>query len=165
MSSAVERNIGGYPSRWICEIEPARDNSGAVIKFLPQSRYKNVRGLPLHKYGAGPFCEFKIPSGLLSSGVYAIFARSELKYIGRCGDNGLSWRFGSSQYGKIQPRNCFKGGQEPNCRINNLIYQEALKNVVIDLWFFETSMYADVEDELIVRFRPPWNLRPSARAR
>lgn len=153
------RGISDYPFTWVCDIEPARDESGAVLAFFPQSRYENARGIPLHKYGAGPFCEFRVPAGLLSSGVYAIFAGSDLKYIGRCGENGLSWRFGSSQYGKIQPRNCFVGGQEPNCRINNLIYQTASNNISINLWFFDTPDYASVEDELIRCFRPSWNLR------
>jgi hypothetical protein len=159
MSAALDLDIGGYPFKRVCDIEPRRDDGGVVIAFLRQSRYQNIRGVRLHKYGAGPFCEFKVSSAFIpASGVYAIMAASELKYIGQC-VYGLSHRFGSSGYAKIQPRNCFSGGQETNCRINNLIYQTALNNIPIDLWFFETLDYTSVEDKLIRQFKPPWNLR------
>jgi hypothetical protein len=59
MSSANDRDIGGYRFKWVCEIKPTKDGSGTVVTFLPQSRYDNVKGIPLHKYGAGPFCEFR----------------------------------------------------------------------------------------------------------
>lgn len=152
-------DIGGYPFRRVCRIDPIRNSNGAVRCFIPHSLYKNIKGLLLHGYGAGPFCEFKIPRARPpSSGVYAIFAISQMKYIGKCGPRGLYKRF--SEYGKIRPRNCFKpDGPRTTCRINNLIYLEALKNNPIYLWFFATSECGEIEDKLIALFRPPWNLR------
>lgn len=144
-------NIGGYEFEYVCAIEPIKDHHGAVRRFLPQCRYAKKAQLSLHAYGAGPFCEFKITAGLRASGVYALLLVSKIKRIGRCGPRGLSWRFNSG-YGKIQHANCFRGGQEPNCRINNLI-----KNNFLDLWFFPTPKFAEIEVELIGRFSPPWN--------
>jgi hypothetical protein len=37
----------------------------------------------------------------------------------------LSARFNAG-YGNISPKNCFKGGQETNCRVNNLVHSAAL---------------------------------------
>jgi hypothetical protein len=66
--SSNDRDIGSYRFAWVCKIEPTRDDKGVVVAFLPPSRYDNVRGVPLHKYGAGPFCEFRVPSGLKLAG-------------------------------------------------------------------------------------------------
>ena len=160
-----EFDVGGYIFKKVCKIEPIRDDRGVVRSFLPQSRYDNTAQHRLHAYGGGPFCEFKIPNRLSSSGAYAIFVASTMMYIGRCdqarppsAQGGLSRRFNAG-YGKIQPRNCFAGGQQPNCRINNLIYGEATKSNPIELWFFETPKFVEIEDELNARFRPRWNLR------
>jgi hypothetical protein len=60
-------------------------------------------------------------------------------------------------YGNISPRNCFKGGQETNCRINNLIYETAKEGVSISLWFLNTQDHKSVEGELLMDKGPDWN--------
>lgn len=146
--------IGGYIFQKICDIRPERNDSGSVSKFMPQDRYYNKQNLPLNKYGAGPFCKFKIPGNLNSCGVYAIIVNSETKYIGEC--QNLSSRYNMG-YGNISPRNCFIGGQETNCRINNLILSEAKKGSLISLWFLDTEDYKLVEQKLRSSEEPEWN--------
>jgi hypothetical protein len=78
----------------------------------------------------------------------------ELRYVGECAS--LSARFNAG-YGNISPRNCFKGGQETNCRLNNLIYMAATAGGHISLWFFQTADYESVEAFLRTTLDPAWN--------
>ena len=57
----------------------------------------------------------------------------DLRYVGECAN--LSARFNVG-YGNISPKNCFSGGQETNCRLNNLLYEAVL---AISLGFFSPS--------------------------
>ena len=54
--------------------------------------------------------------------------------MGECAN--LSVRFNAG-YGNISPKNCFKGGQETNCRLNNLLYLAAAAGMRIRSGFFE----------------------------
>lgn len=143
-----------FPFLFVCRIDPARNPSGSVAEFLPQSRFRNEWGLPLNRYGAGPFCKFKIPGNLEVSGVYALVAGDGVKYIGEC--ERLSRRYNMG-YGNISPRNCFRGGQETNCRINNLILGAIKSGANLSLWFHETQQHKAVELRLRDKLRPPWN--------
>jgi hypothetical protein len=60
-------------------------------------------------------------------------------------------------YGIISPRNCFKGGQETNCRVNNLVYEAASAGLKISLWFLQTGDYKAVESKLRATMEPEWN--------
>ena len=142
----------------ICKIDPLRDLEGRPVQFMPQSRYRNKKGLALHKYGNGPFCKFDIPNDSNwrgKNGVYIILVNSIPKYVGQCANLAHRFRYG---YGQIHPRNCFEGGQRTNCRINNLILKEAAKRGdVIELLFYETNDRARIEEMLIGELRPEWN--------
>ena len=120
--------IGQYDFRFVCVIEPERNFDGTIRELMPQVRYNNAAGWSLHQYGDGPFCKFKIPRNLNFSGVYALSVDHEIRYIGEC--EKLSQRFNAG-YGNISPRNCFKGGQQTNCRINSLLLQETLSLIHI----------------------------------
>ena len=146
--------ISGYEFEHICDIEPARDKDGLVRQFMPQGRYKNTRNLPLNHYGAGPYCKFKIPSRLRGSGVYALTVDNEVRYVGECAN--LSARFNVG-YGNISPKNCFKGGQETNCRLNNLVYLAAQGGGHISLWFFRTADFKSLEAALRSTLNASWN--------
>ena len=100
--------IGAYEFDAICDIEPIRDTDGSVRLFVPQGRYGNTRNLPLNRYGAGPFCKFKIAARIRASGVYVLTLDGQVRYVGECAN--LSARFNAG-YGNISPKNCFKGGQ------------------------------------------------------
>ncbi|WP_062584619.1 hypothetical protein [Rhizobium sp. Leaf311] len=121
---------------------------------MPQERYAKRELYPLNKYGAGPFCKFRIPATFAHSGVYAIMAGDEIRYIGET--NNLSRRYNMG-YGTISPKNCYKGGQETNVRMNNLIYQSALAGEVLSLWFHQTTDFKDLESALRLAHRASWN--------
>ncbi len=146
--------FAGYEFEHVCDIEPLRDKGGVCVRFMPQDRYQNARDLPLNRYGAGPFCRFRIPTRFHVSGVYVLTIDDELRYVGECAN--LSARFNAG-YGNISPKNCFKGGQETNCRLNNLVYAAALAGQHISLWFFQTANYKSVEAALRSSLNPAWN--------
>ena len=156
----VERSFAGYSFQCVGPIQPARDESGEVIGELPQSRYRNENNLPLNNYGKGPFCRFRVARGWQSSGVYVLMNGEEPLYAGVT--ENLDARWGSNGYGGISPKNCFKAGQETNCRINNLIYRETKTGAGFELWFLpvEGDKHARlvIESELIAALNPPWNL-------
>lgn len=146
--------IDRYEFRHVCDIEPLRSAEGLVSLYMPQERYRNVRGLPLNPYGKGPFCKFVVGSGYRASGVYVLTVDGEVRYVGECAN--LSARFNIG-YGNISPKNCFKGGQETNCRLNNLIYTTAVTGQCIALWFLPTADYKSVETSMRSSLKPAWN--------
>jgi hypothetical protein len=146
--------IASYEFEQICELAPYRNPDGTVRQFMPQDRYKNLWGILLNKYGKGPFCKFQIPTKIETSGVYVITIDHAIRYVGEC--ENFSTRFNAG-YGNISPRNCFVGGQDTNCRLNNLVYSAAVAGETVLLWFFKTTDYKTVEAELRSTLRPPWN--------
>jgi hypothetical protein len=146
--------IAGFEFAHVCDIEPLRDTDMRVRRFMPQDRYQNVRNLPLNKYGAGQFCKFKIPNCFQISGVYVLAVDDEVRYVGECAN--LSARFNAG-YGNISPKNCFKGGQETNCRLNNIVYIATQAGKRISLWFFQTASYKSVELTLRTSLNAAWN--------
>lgn len=140
---------------YICDIIPETDTNGHMIEYQPQSRYNNKRYLSLDKYGHGSFCRFRVPKGYRNDeGVYIIFYDERLVYIGECVDLGQRFNYG---YGQISPKNCFKGGQPTNCRINKLIFKASLDKAKISLFFSKTNNRKEIEKTLIQDFRPQWN--------
>lgn len=147
--------IGKYKFQLVEEIILEKDKSGFIKKFFPKDRYKNLKNIPLHKYGKGPFCSFKIPVEYKKkSGVYLLFVNNELKYVGICKD--LYYRFNSG-YGNISPRNCFIKGQSTNCKINSKILKEIKNLNRVYLYFFKTNKTLDLEDMIINKYDPEWN--------
>ena len=138
-------------------LEPVKDSLGKVAEYSPQARYLNAKGLPLHKYGDGPFCKIQFPRGLATGGVYAIAVGGEIKYIGECVD--LSERFGPRGYGLISPRNCFQGGQSTNCNVNGRLLKEFRRRSVVEVWFKETDQRKALESTFIRQYSPDWNDR------
>lgn len=148
-----EKNLLNYIFTYVCEIEPARNIDGTIKEFFPEKNYKQK--YELHKYGKGPFCRFSIPikwSGIM--GVYAIYFNDELRYIGQCIDLAKRYNLG---YGQIQPRNCFIKGQSTNCKINKVILDSVKNKIKVDLYFYETNLYDEVESTLIEYYKPVLN--------
>ncbi len=143
-----------YEFVWVCDIKPEREKDDSVRESMPQSRYNNKKNQPLHKYGNGPFCKFTIPKDYKVSCVYAIVVAKRLKYIGECVN--LSSRFNMG-YGNISPRNCFKDGQQTNCRINNLIFKTAKAGNCISLYFLKIDGRKSVESNICKKVGPDWN--------
>jgi hypothetical protein len=149
--------VGIYEFNHVCDLEPIRDGNGSVLPLQPMGRYQNTRGLPLNRYGKGPFCKFRIPNEYRMSGVYGLLVDEEasFRYVGECVH--LSNRFNAG-YGNISPRNCFKGGQETNCRLNNLIFETAQSGRRVSLWLCRTADHKTVEGALFGTLRLAWNL-------
>ncbi len=146
--------IDQYTFAHVCQIIPTRNPNGSIQEVMPQDRYSNTNNIGLHRYGQGPFCSFRIPNNLPLCGVYVITVNDMVVYIGEC--ENLSQRYNIG-YGQISPRNPFEGGQQTNCRINNLILGEAKYGKRIDLWFLSTNDYKRIEYFLRASKNPPWN--------
>jgi hypothetical protein len=158
LSAAPKLAIGQRSFVFQQRLEPARDAGGLIQEFRPQERFANTAGLPLHDYGEGPFCNFRITAAAGLAGVYAFVVDGEVRYLGECED--LRARFNAG-YGNISPRNCFLGGQPTNCKINRFVLQEAQAGRRIDLYFCRTALAERkaVEHELLSQISPPWNGR------
>ena len=138
----------------VCTIEADLDAEGQLITHMPQDRYAKAAITPLNRYGNGPFVKFSIPRHHRDSGVYVLTLDRQLRYVGEAAD--LSARYNAG-YGNISPKNCYAGGQQTNCRLNNLIYQALSDGSVIDLWFHPTSDYKALELQLRRELAPEWN--------
>ena len=145
----------GHRFVWTARIEPERDDKGEPLEFMPQGRYSKAGSARLHAHGAGPFCRIRLRSLPARPCVYAVTVEDVLTYVGMA--ENLAARWGLGQYGSIQPRNCYVGGQSTNCKINNLLLLEARKRSRIELWCQETAQRMEIEAELIRRLDPPWN--------
>ena len=154
--------LWGYNFQFVCDIEPQLDESGTPRAFMPQSVYHNISNLPLNSYGGGPFCQFRIPSEFSQAGVYAVYVKDELTYVGECENLSKRWNFG---YGNISPRNCFAGGRSTNCRVNNLILSAYKSGSKIKLFFHPTDDRFNVETVLIQKLAPLWNMKKAMEKR
>ena len=153
------KTIGNHTFQYIGAINLVRDHKGSVIEVFPQSRYRNSGNLPLNNYGRGPFCKFRVAKGNQDGGVYVIMCEQMPVYVGE--SENLDRRFSSNGYGGISPRNCFKGGQETNCRVNNLVLKAAKRGCNLVLWFYALEggklVRVEIETGLINELRPEWN--------
>ena len=157
MSDCRVIDLSGFPFVWTARIEPERDSCGEPLEFLPQSRYAKAATSRLHPHGGGPFCRFEVRELPASSCVYAVTVEDDLAYVGIAGNLAVRWGLG--QFGLIQPRNCYVGGQSTNCRINNLLLAEARRRSRVELWRYETPERKQVESVLLDALDPPWNIR------
>ena len=151
----MDREFDGYRFQLVCRIEPEHGADCRIREFMPQSRYRNVKRLPLNPHGRGPFCQFRIPADRPYAGVYVLTVNGTPRYVGECVH--LSERFNARGYGTIHPRNCYKGGQPTNCRVNNLILEAARAGQNLELWFHETANRKPLEAHLVSRLQTPWN--------
>lgn len=147
-------NFAGHDFTFVALLAPERDLAGVVREYSPQGRYAKAGAVPLHKYGLGTFCRFRLalPKGL--SGVYALVLDGTVRYFGECEDLGKRFNTG---YGNISPKNCYQGGQATNCKINRRILDAAKARGRVDLYFHPTPLRRTVEQQLIARYLPPWN--------
>jgi hypothetical protein len=96
---------GGVGFGLVCLIEPRRQGK-RIVEERPHVRYDNQKGLPLHQWGAGPFCRFQIPPSKPTVGVYVIAVDGQAMYVGET--ENLTTRYNNG-YGQISPRACLKG--------------------------------------------------------
>ena len=156
--------IGERTFQFVSYIELEVDSRGRFSEYSPALRYHNVNNLPLHKYGSGPFCHFRLSSLVDGIGVYCIVDENKQPlYIGKCtgASSTLLKRFNQG-YGSIQPRNCYKDGQSTNCRINRLVLEAIKQGKRLSVFFHQTTtgqQATDLEATLIRRVgKPTWNI-------
>lgn len=151
--------IGEYKFDYCSEIKPQKDAEGVIIQYNPKDKYNNVKNLPLNKHGHKLFCKFSVSEISSKSGVYALFIDDDNIpiYIGRASNLKKRWSF--QQYGSISPKNCFKGGQSTNCKINAFICNCVLNGHIIKLFCLATDKYIEIEKELIEWIKPKLNGR------
>ncbi len=152
--------LADYEFEYVATIEPDRNDDGSIAEFRPQTRYNNKNGDPLNPHGSGSFCRFRVRSAPQEEGVYAITLNGKTQYIGECVN--LRQRFSTAQYGGISPKNCFKGGQSTNCKVNKKVLHHAKQGDNIELWFIKTELgnaRKVLESELISLIDPGWNGR------
>jgi hypothetical protein len=153
MSQQAPREIAGYRFHFVGVLEVERNHNGSVVLHSPQERYEKRSQYRLHRYGDGAFCRFRL-SASASSGVYAFVVGEQIRYVGECVDLGSRMNTG---YGNISPKNCYEGGQQTNCRVNQLVLAEAQRGNVIAVWFYACANHKQVEPEVIRAVSPPWN--------
>lgn len=152
------RQLLGYEFQHGGEILVDRDaTTGLVVELMPQSRYARSDDVPLNRYGHGPFCRLRVPGLPATAGVYMVMLADNVMYVGIAQD--LRQRWGLAGYGSIQPKNCYAGGQSTNCKVNNLVLQNARSGGHLDVYFLQTDDRATIERQLITAQNPPWNGR------
>lgn len=145
--------FSGYKFKKILDIDPVREKSGEIKEFFPEQKYHNEKNHKLHKYGNGPFCEFKVPN-IHDQGVYLLLIDENPVYVGECEDFSQRWNTG---YAKIFPRACFEGGQSTNCRINKIIFKALKSDKKTELFFKKLTDRFALEHELISKINPIHN--------
>jgi len=152
-------DLDGYEFSRASAINADRDANGSLVLDVPHQRFANLRGLPLNANGLGPFIRVRVAGLPPRPGVYAVVrGPNEVLYIGRAQDS-IAARWGATGYAVIYPRNCFRGGQSTNCRINNLIRLELENGAELSLWTYTTPECVAMERQLIARLQPAWNLQ------
>ena len=151
----LERTFGTHCFEHVGEIEPKRDARGEPVRHRPGVGQPE----PLHKYGLGPFCQFRIALGWRLGGVYVIECKGLVCYVGQCVD--LSGVWGS--IGNISRAAVRRvGGQQTHCMNNNLIFNEIAQGGKVNLWFcaiLEKKVRETVKKQVMLDCNPPWNIR------
>lgn len=151
---------------FVDDIRPERDQNG-IIEYAPKEEYYNNRkDRPLNKHGKGPFCTFSIANAPAESGVYLWIIQNPVEPITENNENiiyigeteNLKKRFGEGNYGRISPRNCYKGGQSTNCKMNHMVWCESKRNT-ISIYFYATPHHEEVEKILLSSIKTKYNVK------
>lgn len=123
--------------------------------YFPQLNFKNYK-----KYSLLPginahteFCKFKLDLPK-TSGVYLWTVDNEIIYIGEAVN--LYSRFNSG-YGNISPRNCYKGGQSTNIKMNKVVVSYFKKHKTIKIYYFLSKDHKNIEKYLLQNIKTKYN--------
>lgn len=147
--------LGGETFRLVARISPELASAGKPAEDMPQKRYYAAASSSLNRHGQGPFCRFSVAGLPAAPGVYAVTVAQALVYVGIATD--LNRRWGTSGYARVQPRNCYVGGQSTNCKVNHAILLAARERLAVRLWIHRTDTPRPLEAHLIDELAPPWN--------
>ena len=127
-----------------------------LMKHLVASGDKFYREF-LNKCGDKKFCEFRLTDKQVykKRGLYLYTLDGNPVYVGRCIDNFIS-RF-NRNYGKISPKNCYKGGRSTNTHINSLVNFHADKIGIYLCVLSDEEKIIQVEKLLRGKLQLEWN--------
>lgn len=133
-------------------------NKDGNLFYLPQKNYNNKKHYPYINDidETTVFCKFK-PNLPKIKGVYLwVDDEDEIIYIGE-GENLYS-RFNNG-YGNISPRNCYKGGQSTNVKMNRVVLSYFNNNRTINIYICETNEHKNVESKLLSLIKTQYNIQ------
>lgn len=133
-----------------------KDENNSFVRF-PQLRFNNAKN---HPYLAGindstEFCHFK-PNLPKAKGVYLWVVDDEIIYLGEAVN--LRSRF-TSGYGNISPRNCYRGGQSTNVKMNRVALDYFKQGKSIDIYIVITDIHKEIELYLLNRIKTIYNIQ------
>ena len=151
----MERKFAGYDFEHVGEIELERDARGEVVKYRPGAGKRT----PLHRFGQGPFCRFRIAQGWRCGGIYVIECGGIACYVGECENLARIW----GNVGHITPSKVLReDGNQTHCMNNNLIFNEVAQGEKVNLWFYvieDKKTRETVKRQVIQKCNPSWNVR------
>lgn len=155
--------LNGHTFEHVGTLAPER-NGGEIITYSPQQSYNNKKQLPLlaEAENDAKFCRFRLNNAPECPGVYVWLVDEKPIYIGET--RNLKKRFNSG-YGNISPRNCYKGGQKTNVKMNKVVLGYAMSGKSVELYFFKTDDYKKKELELIESYHPLYNEKNNKKAK
>ena len=133
-------------------------NKNGELYYSPQNNYNNKKDYPylidIDKNSL--FCKFK-PNLPKIKGVYLwVDNYDEIIYIGE--EKNLYERFNSG-YGNISPRNCYKGGQSTNVKMNRVALSYFNNNHSIYIYICETPEHRAIEKKLLTLIKTQYNIQ------
>ena len=152
--ATMERQFAGHTFKRVGQIQPERDHSGKPVEYTPEAIPNDL----LNRYGLGPFCRFSVAQqqNWQIGGVSIVTCNESVRSVGETVNLSRYW----FSRGRIAPAAARKGGQQSNCRINNLILGEAKRGADIVLWFHCVQHDAERKElkaRLIAALSPPWD--------
>ena len=117
-------------------------------------------------FGMGPFCRLQVEtSAPQEPGVYAWAANEQVCYVGKAvGGYGLIQKVKGQSLGRAYddytycpPSKALKRSQT-RARVNGLINASLVAGQVVEWWWLVAARPAEVEELLIQRWHPPWNI-------
>ena len=148
--------LNNYIFDYVEDLIPEGDSEGNIATYSPQCLYDNKKHLPLlaEAENNAKFCRFRLHNAFERSGVYVWIVDGKPIYIGET--RNFRTRFNSG-YGNISPRNCYKGGQKANVKMNKVVLDYWMRGQSIELYFLMTNDYKKIELELIESYHPLYN--------
>jgi len=155
LPSSTSIEILGRQFKDLGQVVLELNEEGSPREFAPQLRYAKANSFKLHKYGEGNYCKFRVAGLPQTSGVYIFSVDGNAVYVGKAANLFKRFYMG---YGNISPKNCYEGGQQTNCRINQLVLAVSGTVGVPHILIHECADHDSFESSLIAVLKPRWNL-------
>lgn len=117
-------------------------------------------------FGMGPFCRLRVhTTAPQEPGVYAWVADEQVCYVGKAVEGfgliqkvkGQSLGRAYDDYTYCPPSKALKSSQT-RARVNGLLNASLVAGLVVEWWWLLAARPGEVEELLIQRWNPPWNI-------